>query len=118
MNMKRLIACIIATMALSSLSAQTNPLKTFFCADFNQGKIFEFQDGKIVWEHKAPTSNDVWVLKNGNRLFTTGHGVLEVTVEKIPFSTITLRRARFSLASVLRMEIHLSESVPRADCWR
>lgn len=82
MNMKRLIACIIATMTLSSLSAQTNPLKTFFCADFNQGKIFEFQDGKIVWEHKAPASNDVWVLKNGNRLFTTGHGVLEVTVEK------------------------------------
>lgn len=82
MNMKRLITCFIATMALSSLSAQTTPLETFFCADFNQGKIFEFQDGEIVWEHRAPASNDLWVLKNGNRLFTTGHGVLEVTVEK------------------------------------
>ncbi len=42
--MKRLIACIIATMAFSSLSAQTNPLKTFFCADFNQGKIWNVED--------------------------------------------------------------------------
>ena len=82
MNMKRLIVCIIATMTLTSLSAQTNPCETFFCADFNQGKIFEFKDGKIVWEHRAPISNDLWVLKNGNRLFTTGHGVLEVTEQK------------------------------------
>ena len=63
--MKRLIVCIIATMTLTSLSAQTNPCETFFCADFNQGKIFEFKDGKIVWEHRAPISNDLWVLKTG-----------------------------------------------------
>lgn len=33
-------------------------------------------DGKhnqIAW-HKAPDSNDLWVLPNGNILFTTGHG--------------------------------------------
>ena len=80
--MKKIIMCIIATTTILSLSAQTNPCETFFCADFNQGKIFEFKNGEIVWEHKAPASNDLWVLNNGNRLFTTGRGVLEVTVEK------------------------------------
>lgn len=32
-----------------------------------------------MWEHDAPLSNDIWVLDNGNLLFTKGNGVLEVT---------------------------------------
>ncbi|MDP4292367.1 MAG: hypothetical protein Q8908_14910, partial [Bacteroidota bacterium] len=32
----------------------------------------------IVWQHDAPNSNDLWVLPNGNLLFTTGKGVLEM----------------------------------------
>jgi len=37
------------------------------------------EKGKLVWEHDAPNSNDLWVLPNGNLLFTTGTGVLEMT---------------------------------------
>ncbi|MFR8355681.1 MAG: aryl-sulfate sulfotransferase [Parabacteroides sp.] len=37
------------------------------------------ENNRIVWQHKAPESNDIWVLPNGNLLFSTGKGVLEVT---------------------------------------
>ena len=52
---------------------------SFVATDYTQGKVFIFENGEIVWEHNAPSSNDVWVLDNGNLLFTTGNGVLEVT---------------------------------------
>jgi hypothetical protein len=52
----------------------------FACADYTQGKVFLVgEDGEPVWEHDAPNSNDLSVLPDGNLLFTTGHGVLEVT---------------------------------------
>jgi len=53
--------------------------ETFVCTDYTLGKVFVFEKGEIVWEHDAPLSNDVWALDNGNLLFTTGNGVLEVT---------------------------------------
>ena len=49
------------------------------CTDYSQGKVFVFEKGEKVWEHDAPLSNDIWVLDNGNLLFTKGNGVLEVT---------------------------------------
>jgi len=52
---------------------------TFVGTDYTLGKVFVFEKGEIVWSHDAPFSNDVWVLDNGNILFTTGDGVLEVT---------------------------------------
>ena len=52
---------------------------TFVGTDYTQGKVFVFEKGEMVWTHDAPFSNDVWVLDNGNLLFTTGDGVLEVT---------------------------------------
>ena len=52
----------------------------FACADYVQGKVFIVAaDGKVEWEYPAPNCNDLWVLPNGNMLFTTGHGVKEVT---------------------------------------
>lgn len=51
----------------------------FACADYTQGKVFILENDQIVWQHEAPNSNDLWVLSNGNLLFTTGHGVLELT---------------------------------------
>ena len=56
--------------------------KTFACTDYSQGKVFIFENGRIVWEHDAPLSNDLWILENGNILFTTGQGVLEVNQNK------------------------------------
>ena len=39
-------------------------------------------DGQPTWSYDAPDTNDLWVLPGGNLLFTTGHGVIEVTREK------------------------------------
>ena len=52
----------------------------FACTDYSQGKVFIFENDSIVWQHDAPLSNDLWHLPNGNLLFTTGHGVLEMTL--------------------------------------
>jgi hypothetical protein len=55
----------------------------FACTDYSQGKVFIVSaDGKVEWEYPAPSSDDLWVLPNGNLLFVTGHGVKEVTREK------------------------------------
>jgi Mal s 1 allergenic protein-like len=52
---------------------------SFACADYTQGKVFISENDRVVWEHPAENCNDLWVLSNGNILFTTGHGVLEMT---------------------------------------
>lgn len=55
----------------------------FACADYSSGKVcIVAEDGKIEWEYPAPNCNDLWALPNGNLLFTTGHGVKEVTRDK------------------------------------
>lgn len=73
--MKQLILIILSVCSLCSLSAQ-HP--SFLGADYSGGKVFVMENNEIVWEHPAPESNDVWVLPNGNFLFTTGKGVLEM----------------------------------------
>lgn len=55
----------------------------FACADYSQGKVFIVSAaGKVEWEHAAPSCDELWALPDGNLLFTTGHGVKEVTREK------------------------------------
>jgi len=55
----------------------------FACADYSQGKVFIVAaDGQVEWEYPAASCNELWVLLSGNLLFTTGHGVQEVTREK------------------------------------
>ena len=70
------IAFLSLLLSASSLFAQT---KTFAGADYSQGIVFVMENNQMVWKHKAPDSNDLWILPNGNILFTTGHGVLEMT---------------------------------------
>lgn len=77
----RALAALLTGVVCSG-NAQTQPCGSFVATDYTQGKVFIFEQGKIVWEHEAPLSNDVWVLENGNLLFTTGNGVLEVTRDK------------------------------------
>jgi hypothetical protein len=80
----RLVAVVIAFAFSTTAYAQaTKVTHEFACCDYNAGKVFLVNsEGAITWEHKAPSSNDLWVLPNGNLLFTTGHGVLEVTRDK------------------------------------
>ena len=59
----------------ASLWSQT---RMFAGADYSQGIVFIMENDQIVWKHKAPDCNDLWILPNGNLLFTTGHGVLEM----------------------------------------
>jgi len=52
------------------------------CADYTAGKVFLLSSGgNIEWEQPAPHCNDLWALANGNVLFSTGHGVKEMTRE-------------------------------------
>jgi hypothetical protein len=71
--------------AAAAVPAQADPLvpRWFAAADRAQGKVFVIvEDGRAVWEYDAPHTRDLAVLPGGNILFTTGHGVLEVTPEK------------------------------------
>jgi len=75
--MKKISGIIVLVLCYSGLIyPQCN---SFVATDYTRGKVFVFENGEIVWEHNAPSSNDVWMLDNGNLLFTVGNGVLEVT---------------------------------------
>lgn len=79
----------------------------FACADYTQGKVFIVgADGKVEWEYPAKSCNDLWVLPNGNLLFTTGHGVEEVTREK---------KVVFSYQS--RSEIYACQRLPNGNTF-
>ena len=52
--------------------------RDFYATDYSGGKVLRFKDGRIVWEHDAPLSNDIQLLEGGNLLFSTGKGVLEL----------------------------------------
>ena len=46
---------ILAFLFPAFLSAQT---KTFAGTDYSQGIVFVMENNQIVWQHKAPDSND------------------------------------------------------------
>jgi outer membrane protein assembly factor BamB len=53
--------------------------KRFAVGDYTSGKVCIVEpDGKISWEQKAPSCDDLWILPGGSILFSTGHGVKEV----------------------------------------
>lgn len=55
----------------------------FACADYIQGMVYLVAtNGQVEWEYPAASCDEVWALPNGNLLFTTGHGVKEVTRTK------------------------------------
>lgn len=84
----RAAAAWIATATLAAgqaaePGAAAKPGHRFACADYTQGKVFIVSaDGRAEWEFPSGACNDLWVLPNGNLLFTTGRGVREVTREK------------------------------------
>lgn len=53
----------------------------FVCTDYSGERVLVYDRDRLVWEHPAPLSNDVWPLANGNILFTAGKAVLEMTLE-------------------------------------
>ncbi|MBW7865983.1 MAG: hypothetical protein H3C30_16390 [Candidatus Hydrogenedentes bacterium] len=62
---------------------QTGEGHRFACTDYSGNKVFIVgADGAVEWEYATGTCNDLWVLPNGNLLFNTGRGVLEVDRDK------------------------------------
>ncbi|MBM4038474.1 MAG: hypothetical protein FJ290_08165 [Planctomycetes bacterium] len=54
--------------------------RAYLCADYGAGKVLLVnKEGKIEWEAKAPGAQDIWLLPNGNILFTHVKGVKEMT---------------------------------------
>ncbi|MCX6898522.1 MAG: hypothetical protein NT105_07465 [Verrucomicrobia bacterium] len=82
------LICILTSLLASHLLAADTPIQTgkghhFACTDYSGGKVFIVNiDGKVEWEYKTGSCNDLWVLPNGNLLFNTGTGVQEVTRDK------------------------------------
>jgi len=73
-------ACLFAQGSPAPIS--TNLPHSFVCGDYTGGKVFKVsKQNQIVWEAPAEHCNDLWVLTNGNVLFTTGTGVSEMTTE-------------------------------------
>lgn len=76
------IVCIVSLVACAVLADEA-PGRHFACADYSQGKVFIFAPGgEIEWEADAPACDEMWVLPNGNVLFTTGNGVTEMDRDK------------------------------------
>jgi len=86
-NAAVLLLSVVCLVVFSPLAEAEEPKEDishhFACADYTQGKVFIVSpEGKVQWEHPAKHCNELWVLPGGNLLFTTGHGVKEVTREK------------------------------------
>ena len=69
----------LIALVLTCPSVMWAQCERFAGCDYSQGIVFVMENNEIVWQHKAPESNDIWVLPNGNLLFSTGKGVLEMT---------------------------------------
>lgn len=80
-----LVSCLFVAAAFAAEPAAVQQGKghPFACTDYVQGKVFLISaEGKIQWEYPAPRCDDLWVLPNGNLLFNTEKGVLEVSRDK------------------------------------
>ena len=87
--MRNFILALVSLCAVTVASAaQPAPVQQgkghpFACAAYVQGKAFLVSaEGKIEWEYPATGCDDIWALPNGNLLFSTRHGVQEVTRDK------------------------------------
>ena len=83
-----LLAFVVSQTVCAAQPQQTGPTKLtlrkpFACADYGGNKVCLVDaEGKITWQHPARRPQDVWVLANGNILFSHLKGATEVTREK------------------------------------
>ena len=96
--MNRYINCAVVIMAFAFAAIAQEQEKIqegkghrFACTDYSGNKVFIVNaDGKVEWEYKTGTCNDLWVMPNGNVLFNTGRGVQEVAPDKkVVFDYVT-----------------------------
>ncbi len=78
------LMCALGSVLLfaSAVSAENVSFmqgKRFAVGDYTGGKVCIVEaDGRVSWEQKAPTCNDLWIQPGGSILFSTGHGAKEV----------------------------------------
>ncbi len=87
-----MILLTLFTLPLGNAGAEDSALgvtrrltlgKPFACADYGGNKIcLVDKDGQITWQYPAAGPMDVWILPNGNILFSHVKGVKEVTRQK------------------------------------
>lgn len=74
--MKTKLHFLAICAATAQLSA-AQPGHRFACADYSAGKVFVVDAaGKVEFEFKTKSCNDLWVLPNWNLLFNTGHTLI------------------------------------------
>ena len=73
----------VASQRIDTKGATDMKVKhAFVCADNGMGEVMLFSDsGEKLWAYPAGATYDVWLLPNGNLVFTTGNGVKEVTFD-------------------------------------
>lgn len=81
------LSLAIALLAPSTVLGESTPHNTLgravAMADYGGNRIFLVDaDGKITWQQEANRPQDVWVLSNGNILFSHVRGAIEMTPEK------------------------------------
>ncbi len=80
-SMKAIMVCagIVVAGAVSADDTAYMTGKRFAVGDYTSGKVCIVEaDGKVSWEQKAPSCDDLWILPGGSILFNTGHGAKEV----------------------------------------
>ena len=106
------LATLFVFAALGSAALAQHP---FVCADYTGGKVFVISAaGKIEWEYPAPNSNDLWVLPNGNLLFTTGTGVKEIARASKPGEA---DRVVFNYDSPTKSEVYACQRLANGDTF-
>ena len=90
MNMRYLLFALLLVVSVAtagkpvgSPAIQTGKGHRFACADYSGKKVYVVNEaGKVEWEYPTGNCNDLWVLPNGNLLFSTGRTVVEVNAQK------------------------------------
>lgn len=80
MNSRRILLCAVLVGSVLGAAAAPKVSHSFVCTDYTSGALCRVHpDGGFDRLADAEAANDVWVLPDGNVLFTTGHGVKEIT---------------------------------------
>ena len=75
----RAIWAVVLAVVVARAEAPRPPL---LVADYSGGRVARLQpDGKVDWQMPAPSSTDVWLLPNGNILYSWLRGVREANAE-------------------------------------
>ena len=86
MRPKWIAAALLTALGLwpaASLNAAEEIAHPFLCADYGQGKVFVVSAaGKVQWSYALRSPQDVWLLPNGNFLFSHVQGAIEITRQK------------------------------------